>query len=84
MDANHWRQIAIQRDTRFALVQELAYMHACELQSPNSPDFDALCEHLFNTKWEVWDHFFHRREEGYPVHEAKLKAGLADPTDSGE
>lgn len=34
-------------DDQMADLYEQAYIEACELDSPNSPDFDALLESIF-------------------------------------
>lgn len=31
---------------RYSAISEMAYIEACELDSPNSPDFDALMEKI--------------------------------------
>ncbi len=36
------------------LVQEEAYMYCCELDSPNSPDFQRFLEHIEN---QLLDHY---------------------------
>ena len=59
--------------------REDSYMDACERVSPNAPEFNELHERLCDAASEPAHRYEALRQEGYPHHEALLKAGLTNP-----
>ena len=51
----------------FEEIEELAYIHACELVGPNALEFDALLEHITEEMMRDLPEDFYTGEAGEPV-----------------